>query len=230
MAGTVKSKLKYLKLWVTDWHKDAQNLINNMPAPPTSRGGGYDLPPPPKPALMSASPKDYEWCSAYFETVAGNTYQTALGVLNVYADPSGNDKATSLPYDGVYELDATNEWFRLLSGLFKSMIRFYPIPHQPKPLPEPPPDETGDDEDKFWTALKGELQVAAQEAVNFVEAHWSGGSMKLPTPGTLSPPSKNACIKLIETSAHQIYMDYCRIANHLPDHFSRTSPFGPRNK
>jgi hypothetical protein len=221
--------LKYLILWVTDWHKDSLSLRDAMRrlstgARTTATRPRIDVPDPPPPPEMSPSPEDYEWCDVYFQAIAYNNYATALGVLHLSPDPNGRDIAGSLGYDDVNSLDACNEWMRLTSGLFKSMIRFYPIQNPPDPLPQAPQPAPDDDEGKFWSKMKVELQSLAQDAVNFVNDHFSGKAMKMPQPGRAAVPSKSQCILSIEKSTHQIFMDYCRISNHLPDHFPPPGP------
>jgi hypothetical protein len=218
--------LKFLISWVSDWHKDSQSLIAAMSraSRPVSVSSAYPrstVPNPPPPPEMSSSPQDYEWCAAYFQVIAYNNYATALGVLNIDPDPHKGDLAGSLGYDDVNSLDATNEWMRLTSGLFKSMLLFYPIASPPGPLPQRPPSAPDDDEGTFWTSLKNELQKQAQLIVDFVDERFSNKAMKMPMPANAQIPSKSQCILMIEQCAHQVFMDYCRIANHLPDHFSR---------
>jgi hypothetical protein len=223
--------LKYLIVQVKDWHKDALALWGAIKKLPTaSRRASppiFELPPPPSPPPMSPNPANYEWCDAYFQTIAQNNYTTALGVLQVLPDPNELDIARPLNYDDVNSLDAANEWMRLTSSLFKSMIQFYP-PQKPDPVPDPRPPEAGDDEDIFWTKLETELQSLAQDAMDFVEARFSGKAMQMPSKGSEPIPSKSVCIKRIEASAHQVFMDYCRISNHLPDHFQRLGAGGMR--
>jgi hypothetical protein len=222
--------LKYLILQIQDWHKDALALwaaIKNLPTNRRANPPPFTLPPPPDPPPMSPNPKNYEWCDAYFQTIAQNNYTTALGVLQLPPDPNRLDKAGYLNYDDVNALDAANEWMKLSGGLFKSMILFYP-PQKPGNLPEPPLPDPSDDEDHFWTSLWTELQSLAQDAMYFVDSRFSGAAMQMPSPGSEPEPSKSICIKNIECSAHQIFMDYCRISNHLPDHFQRQGPGGVR--
>lgn len=214
--------LKYLILLIRDWHKDCLSLRDNMPAHRT-RSTRPQIPDPPQPPEMSPSPEDYEWCDAYFQTIAYNNYATALGVLHLGPDSKGGDIAGSLGYDDVNSLDAANEWMKLTSELFKSMIRFYPT-KAPDPLPEAPKPASDDDEGRFWSMLKDEFQSLAKDAFNFVNERFSGKPMKMPQPGKADVPTFTQCVLSIEKSAHQIFMDYCRISNHLPAHFP---PMGP---
>jgi len=221
--------LKYLILWVSDWRKDTESLFEAMNRLPARAASWQPIPTPtvpvpPPPPEMSSSPEDYEWCDAYFRVIAYNNYVTALGVLHLNPDPERKDLAGSLGYDDVNSLDATNEWMRLISGLFKSMIRFYPISSPPGPLPQRPQPEPNDEEGKFWGGLKNELRSQAQLVVDFVNARFSNRAMGMPQAANGQIPSKGQCTLSIEQSAHQVFMDYCRIANHLPDHFPRLGP------
>ena len=231
MANNPKTTelIKYLSLWIEDWHTDTLSLIaamnrlprsvNSMASRPTS-----GIPDPPPPPVMSASPDDCEWCDDYFQTIAYNNYVTALGVLHLSPDPKGHDLAGSLGYDDVNSIDATNEWMRLTCGLFKSMIRFYPITSLPGPLPAAPTLGPGDTEARAWSDLKTALEKQAREVKAAVDIHFAGKAMALPSPGKAAAPTRNQSILSIERSAHQVFMDYCRIANHLPDHFPPPGP------
>lgn len=154
--------------------------------------------------------------------IAYNNYATARGILHVAADPHGSDIAQPLGFDDVNSLDATNEWMRLIGGLFKSMVRFYPIQGLPGPLPQRPGPDPNDDEAIFWRKLKEELQLQAESIVAFVNSRFSNKALAIPQPGNAAVPSKSQCILSMERSAHQVFMDYCRIANHLPDHFPQS--------
>jgi hypothetical protein len=222
--------LKFLAALVADWKQDTDVLIATINHPGARAAVPWHNPPvstvpdPPPPPQLPASPADYAWCAAYFQTIAYNNYATALGVLRVSPDPDGRDLASTLGYDDVNSVDAATEWMKLISGLFKMMIEFYPIgAYHPAPVPKPPQPSPGDNEAEFWSMLKALLQPQAQRIADFVNGHFSGKAMAMPAPGNVAEPSRSQCVMSIEESAHQLFMDYCRIANHLPDHFSRRS-------
>jgi hypothetical protein len=226
--------LKYLIAWVRDSRADGQLLsdaMSHMPTVPrlTASLPQVDFPDPPPLPELSPSPEDWEWCHMYFYVFAYNNYAVARGILHVGADPNGSDIARSLGFDDVNSLDATNEWMRLIGGLFKSMVLFYPIAQLPGPLPPQPQPDPSDNEANFWRELKEELRLQAESIVTFVNSRFSNKALGIPQPGSAAVPSKSQCILSLERSAHQVFMDYCRIANHLPDHFPQSRlAFGGR--